>query len=423
MKLLKNVWFYFVVVVALTIVTNQAYKTFFFRPCSYHQWRQSDGASYALNYYQYHKPFLPSQVHHRFAQDGKAMSELPLVYYIASKFYRIFGFHDYYIRLLHFSIFLLGLYYLIKITALYTRNILLQLIPFLFTISSPYLFFYGANFLPDVAALSLSIAGLYYFLLFDSNQKLKYIYHLCFFFVLAALLKISAIILFIAVIGCFALKIIKPNANYTKISTAQKIIICALFCLSISIVFEWIQYDKYVAAHYHFGGNLFGFLGIWETEKDLRNWIFFRLYNNWMHVILAKFTWVSLAIGSVLLMLNLRRAHNTLATLILLTTLGVLAYMIAFFKVFDVHDYYLVTSFCLPILVFIAIVDLINKKQWMSHPKAKYPLAVFFILLFAYASYKSAWEQNYRYFGNEYNTFNKDYYTVEPYLRSIGIKK
>jgi hypothetical protein len=114
---------------------------------------------------------------------------------------------------------------------------------------------------------------------------------------------------------------------------------------------------------------------------------------------------------------------STIRTIIILTALGVAAYFMAFFRVFDVHDYYLITIFCLPILLFIAISDIIEKKQWMVKKTYQFTIGTFIIILFGYAAYKSAYEQNYRYFGKDYNTFNKDYYDVEPYLRSIGIKR
>jgi hypothetical protein len=73
-----------------------------------------------------------------------------------------------------------------------------------------------------------------------------------------------------------------------------------------------------------------------------------------------------------------------------------------FFAVFDVHDYYLVTSFSLPILIFIALVDLIEKKQWMTNWKGKLAISGVIISLWGYATYKSGIEQNFRYFTNKY---------------------
>ncbi|MBK8146422.1 MAG: glycosyltransferase family 39 protein [Bacteroidetes bacterium] len=351
------------------------------------------------------------------------MSELPLVYYIAAKLYTLFGFHDYYIRLLHFSIFILGLLYLIKIASIYTKEIILQLLPCFFTLSSPLLFFYGANFLPDVSALSFSIVGFYYFIKYNRQKKLKYIFLFCFFFVLAGLLKISAIILFVATAAFVGIKSISSKTEYRSLVSKQKITLITLYAISFLLLYSWVQYDKYIAEIYQFGGNLFDFRGIWESDKEHIIYIVTRLYENWMHVVMPKYIWLALAGSILLLVIHFKSVDSMLRIVIPITALLVITYLLSFFAVFDVHDYYLVTSFCLPILIFIALIDLIEKKQWMTNWKRKLTISGTIILLLGYATYKSGIEQHFRYFTDKYGEFNQDYYSVEPYLRSIGIKK
>lgn len=351
------------------------------------------------------------------------MSELPIVYYAAAKLYALFGFHDYYIRLLHFSIFILGLFYLIKITSLFTKETILQLLPFFFTLSSPLLFYYGANFLPDVSALSFSIVGLYFFIKYDQQKKLKFLLLFCFCFVLAGLLKISAIILFVAIAAFVLIKLFISNTEYRCLVIKQKIALIALFAISFLLLFSWVQYDKYIAETYQFGGNLLDFRGIWESDKEHIIYIMTRLYENWMHVFMAKYIWLAVAGSVLLLVFHIRSMNSTLRIVIPFTAILVFTYLLSFFAVFDVHDYYLVTSFSLPILIFIALVDLIEKKQWMTNWKGKLAISGVIISLWGYATYKSGIEQNFRYFTDKYGVFNQDYYSVEPYLRSIGIQK
>ena len=423
MRLFKNVWFWFVIIVVFVIVMNKGYETFFFRPCSAHQWRQSDGASYALNYYQHNLGFLPPQVHHRHAEDGRAVSEFPIVYYLAAQLYKVFGFHDYFIRWIHFAIFLLGLIYITKTARLFTKSIFLQLLPVVFTITSSYLFYYSANFLPDVAALSLAMIGFYYFYLFDRKQSLIYFLSAFFFFVLAALLKISDAILMVCAMAFLGYQFLFNGGYFVKQSAWKKSLILLIPVLSVAILYAWVQYDKYVAERYHFGGNLFGLLPIWEATRNDINYIYTRIRDLWMAAILAKYTWIMLLTFILPVVFFFRKLDTLLRFFILLTFAGVVLYFFCWYKTFDVHDYYMINMFCLPLLIFYAAIDIIQKKQWLANIRVAYPFYGMVSFIFFHSVYKCRAEQIYRYYGKDYNTFNTSYYRVEPYLRSIGIDK
>ena len=359
-------------------------------------------------------------MHHRYAIDGRAMSELPIVYYTAAQLYRLFGFHDYYIRLLHFSLYLLGLIYLVKITQLFTNNIALQLTPFLLTITPPLLFFYGANFIPDVAALGLAIVGLYYFLRYDTTYKNQYLIGMLVFSTLAALLKISAGIMLIAFICFFIYQYIFDRKYFDN--NANKFTLSILILLSLATIFGWIQYDKFIATKYKFGGNLFGFYGIWDADGGQILYIISRIKKLWMPMIFSNLVWLFLVLAVIYLIARFKKINPTLRSITIFTAIGVLLYCLAWFRTFDVHDYYLVNTLCLPVLIFICFIDVIDKQQWLATNKNQFYFTACIIIFFLYASYKSMRQQHYRYFEPEFNTFNKDYYEVEPYLRSIGLQ-
>jgi hypothetical protein len=423
MKILKNIWLWFFIIISIVVIANKGYETFFFRPCSMHQWRQSDGASYALNYYQNEIAFLPSQVHHRHAMDGKAMSEFPIIYYVAAQMYKIFGFHDYFIRLIHFSIFILGLVFITKTTAFYTRNLFLRLIPMAFTITSSYLFYYSANFLPDVAALSFAMIGFYYFLLFDKNKKFLHLTIAFLLFTLAGLLKISAAIIMVCAICYLVHKVLFGKEYFIEFKYISKLFIFMIVFISILTLYRWVQYDKYVAEHYHFGGNLFGLLPIWEASKNDVLYILKRIKELWLPAILAKYTWIMLAACITLFIAKFKMQNSLLRFFTLFAFIGVIMYSLLWFKTFDVHDYYMINLFCLPILLFYTMIDIVEKKQWLANNKFLYAFCGIFFLLFINSVYKCRAEQLYRYYEIEYNTLNKSYYKLEPYLRSIGIDR
>lgn len=416
-----GVWLGFVVLVLLSFLANESYKTFFYRPCSAHVWRQCDGASYALNYHQNKGPFLPPQVHHRHAENGYAVSEFPIVYFLAAKGYDWFGFHDYYIRWIHYVIFILGLIYLVRITALFTQNRWLQLVPMAFTITSPYLYYYGANFLPDVAGLSIALIGLYYYFKFSEQHTWWYLALSVSLFTLATCLKVSAGILFLSCFGHYFFSILFPfirTKNYRK-----PIVHLLVFGLGFALCYAWVQYDRYVAERYHFGGNLFGFYGIWDCDTHTILYIFKRLKELWVKVIFSKYLWISMGVFTVLFIRYFKQIDSRLRLITLFGGIGVVLFSLGWFKTFDVHDYYMINLFCLPILLFLCFIFLVEKKQWFS---ARYQYPLFIVLLgaiFYHSLLKCRGEQHFRFNDPVYNTLNPSLYRIEPYLRSIGIKR
>ena len=85
---------------------NRYEEISFFKPYSVHQWRQADCYSIASNYYENNLPFLEPSIHQiGYSNNGKTISEFPIIYYSVSKLWRLFGKHAVIYRLLNFLIF------------------------------------------------------------------------------------------------------------------------------------------------------------------------------------------------------------------------------------------------------------------------------------------------------------------------------
>ena len=415
-------WLVFFCIVCGVVGLNKGYQTFFFRPCSAHQWRQSDGASYALNYYQNKVAFLPPQVHHRHAADGRAVSEFPVVYYLAAQGYSLFGFHDYFIRWIHFALFVMGLIFMIRTAKCYTSDPWLPLLPACLALTSPCLFYYAANFLPDVAAFSMGMCGFYFIIRFKQHKKMfSFLLATC-FFTLAGLLKISGALLWVACMLSLTYGMYFSKRADDILSKKQRIIMLLIVAGSIAMLYGWIQYDKYVAVHYHFGGNLFGLLPIWDADGHEIAYILSRIRHLWMRAFLTREVWIALFISGMLILLYRKKRDVFLFRVLGWTAIGVLLYMICWFRTFDVHDYYLINLFCFPILLLYALLDLIEKKQWNRPSRIYAGILLCAGLLLTASAWASRREQLYRYFGKDYNSLNPAYYHIEPYLRSIGIR-
>lgn len=128
---------------------------------------------------------------------------------------------------------------------------------------------------------------------------------------------------------------------------------------------------------------------------------------------------------AVLILLYLRFFRfldERLRWITLFSAMGVFTFCLGWFKTFDVHDYYMINLFCLPILLFLCFVYLAEKKQWLSNQRNYAVFLALFSTLFIHSLLKCRGEQYFRYHAPVYNTLNPSLYRVEPYLRSLGIQ-
>ena len=220
------------------------------RPQSVHSWRQCDGASLALNYYQHGMHFFKPEVHLLSSDSGKtgysAPSEIPVLYYCVAALYSVFGYHDYVFRFINLLIFILGLLYLFKLGQRITGSDFWAASTVILLFSSPLIIFYANNFLPNSTGLALSLIGWYYFYAhYDSGNTRKFIISIV-FFLLAACMKITElagplIILFLL----FADRVLKGKL---KLSTDRDFFV-KIF--SIGVIFLLVAGWVFFAKHYN----------------------------------------------------------------------------------------------------------------------------------------------------------------------------
>ncbi|MCD8529070.1 MAG: glycosyltransferase family 39 protein [Chitinophagales bacterium] len=179
------------------------YKIIHLKPNGTHTWRQMDGASMALTYYQHHRPFLKPQIHNLFNGDGQTIGELPITYYTASKLYTLFGYKDVWFRLLQLVIYFIGTFALYKTALLLFENVFYSLVLTVIALASPVVNFYALNFMPDVPALSSMYVAIYFFVKYVKTHKNSSFYLSLFMAILAGLLKITALIPLCVLFGVF----------------------------------------------------------------------------------------------------------------------------------------------------------------------------------------------------------------------------
>ncbi|MBV6472342.1 MAG: hypothetical protein JPMHGGIA_00597 [Saprospiraceae bacterium] len=334
-------------------------------PQSIHQWRQSDGASLALNYYQHNLGFLRPHTHNLTSDQGTssacAPSEWPLLYWSVSCFYDLLGPDDSIYRIFNTLLFLMGLFFLFRWVYSIVEDAVWSLSVTLLLFSSPVVAYYGNNYLSDSAALAFSFAGWYFFsqYLFRRGSK----YWPVALFALSACLKPGALIspLIIAALLLYPLVVGRRGidlSNPLHLRNSWPLLLVPLAPV------PWIAYANwYNRVHdcSYFSTTVFP---IWDyTLEEIADYLLHmvRLWGDqYFHpaslaILALAFAWV-LWPGS--------KSGGIWRNACLWGVLGCTSYCMLQFQALADHDYYVLNLFVLPVLVMIAFLNSIR----LHHP-------------------------------------------------------
>ncbi len=158
-------------------------------PYGHHQWRESDTAAVALNYYQEDFTFLHPRVNQRGAGEGITGMEFPIYCYITAIFYTLFGVHHAIPRLLTLIAALLGLWGFYKLLLSRFQDTAVAAFGVCALALSPLFFFYSFKIMPDITMLALAIWAVYTFDRFISTKQLRYLLISILLLTISAMLK------------------------------------------------------------------------------------------------------------------------------------------------------------------------------------------------------------------------------------------
>ena len=324
----------------------------FKRPHAIHTWRQCDGAQMALNYYQEDMNFFEPRLSLCDGNDGKMGSEFPIVYYAAACLYKIFGFHEGFIRLISLCFFYTGLFFLFKTISLFLEDRFYGLILSLMFFTSPLVIDYAFNFLPDVPAISLTFIAYYYVLVYYKNRTNSSLWFATFFFAFAGLLKVTALIGYFGIIGVMGLHLLYSLAkgNMSVITVPKKSLI-GFFILPVLVTGIWVSYIK----QYNISNDNTYFLTTtrpyWNMTPEAISEVWDWLQHRWMHAITYRGFLYTIPFLLLLTVTLITRRTIRTALWLLLVIAQCIAYFILFFAQFKAHDYYLLPFVIIPIVL------------------------------------------------------------------------
>lgn len=416
------------------------------KPTSIHQWRQADCWSFALNYYEDGLNFFKPSLHFiGKSNTGNASGEFPVIYYTVAQIWKMTGPKAWIFRGLNIFIVFLGLFALFKLFEKILKDSVWAIMLTLLLFTSPILVFYTNNFIADTPALGLSFIGAYFFFDFYQTKSLKKLYLASFFFLIGALLKVTAAMLFIAILVIYIIEILRIY----KFKGSEKLFNSPLkqglpLLMVMTLTFLWYVYSAYYNALYNGEYFLLGILPVWDMDYPLINEIE-RILNENLIYQFFNTSVITMVIAMFALLLVFRKHVNKLLLVIsILLMLGGLLYIIMWFRVFDVHDYYLLNLLIIVVFVVFTFFVFINQ----NYPfllKSIGLKCVFFIFLsyniyyvkvkneIKYERRKENWEYSFFNRTNELEywrwlhwyseTYLKAYENVTPYLRSLGISR
>lgn len=372
-----------VVLIACLFFANYYQKTIFFHPIANHQWRQADCLSIAKNYYEEGMHFFEPKIHYQGPQGGKAVSELPVLNYTAAALWKVFGEHEFIYRLIEYLIYLTGIFVLFNTIGIYLRSWLLAFFSVSILLTSPLLTYYSLNFIADVPAFSLSIISLCLFYRFYNNQRMYLFYMALAIGSLAVLMKASALIplSFVYLFSLLDISSLNRWFRTKEIFTAKLIPILAIVA-SILVIVGWYRWA--LAYNFDDTNNIFllTILPIWEMEPDDKIKVFKVLTGDLFPVFLNR---AMLSVFFLLVLYTIARFKSLSSFFkisFVVSGLYFLVYILFFFKVFSVHDYYLINLMIFPVITFMASAELLVNSAHLSNNLVFFRIAFFVLLLF-----------------------------------------
>ncbi len=419
-----------IVIIALLFIPFKYYNLLNSPPQSTHLWRQSDCASLALNYYQDGMQFFKPEIHNQHADGGTtgyATSENPYLYYIVASLYKVFG-HNYWVfRGLWMVIFVFGLLAGFKIFYWHTKSFVISIAGGLIVLLTPVVVYYGNNFLPDAPALMFVFIGWLFFFKWMQKDNYYLLFLTALFFMLGALLKVTALISFFSLAGVWMLEFVgfklRGSGQRVFVNKWKSLLPFAITFISILLWYVWAWNYNSIHSTKYFSMRT---CPVWNISS-CANCSFSELLSQirifWLPHLLGKHMQIFYIIVIGGLVFYAKKLNPLLVTLSVFTFLGSISYMAIWFAAFQDHDYYFVNLFIFPFFLVLTLFEVVTRE--LKTFKIFNFLVVLFVSFFLYQAYYTSIKQRDRYRGwmNEEHFNFSDIRVVAPLIDELGIEK
>ena len=198
-------------------------------PQGAHIWRQCNTSAVSRNFVEEDMNIFKPRVDRRYNTNGVTGMQFPSFEFAVASICKIIGgYHESVNRVVAFSFFCIGLYFMYSfLFFIKPSNVFAALGTWAF-MASPVLFYHSINALPDILALSASIGGLYYFLKWNKSFEIKWVLLSLFWTTLAGLTKLQYLAIGFPIITLFIQGMFQRrySINIILITIAYGIIAC-----------------------------------------------------------------------------------------------------------------------------------------------------------------------------------------------------
>jgi len=293
--------------------------------------------------------------------DGKVASDFPLVQYTIAQIWKITGKSELIFRLIELSFLFMGLFFIYKLALYWTKNYFLSIATAALVFTAPILAYYGATFLSDVQAFGLICGGFYFIIKWLSEKKLKQLVVAVLFFLFAGWCKMSSVFVYaialLLVAREFIIGIRSSDLNYKKINLID---LALLFFPFIAWYFWYHHANNYNNQHPN-GFFLIGILPIWGLNAERQHFILMKLLSEILPQMLHSSVLLTLFIIIIAFSISkIKRFFSEEYIIIIGGFFMFFLYMILFYQVFDVHDYYLITMLSIWAIILCLLVKIWN---------------------------------------------------------------
>ena len=233
-------WFW-PVLVGLNLLLHAPFFTM--PPRSMHVWRQCNTMAVARNFYEEGVNILRPRVDRRLDTDGVTGMQFPAYEWLVAGSYHVFGLHEALPRLINWLIYLAGVvafYYLVRQIsgADWTAAVGAWSLAW-----SPELYYHGINALPDVLALTASVAGLVWFGRWRERPRMGWLLLSLLAVVLGGLTKLQFLVVGFPM-GALVLRDLLRQ-RYTARQLAQ---LAVYAVVAVAVPLAWYAYARQLIA-------------------------------------------------------------------------------------------------------------------------------------------------------------------------------
>lgn len=433
----------FIVCFFFLCLLYQFQNTIFYRPKITHYYRQTECLSIALNYYERSMNFFYPELHLLFSDNhttGYSVGEFPILYYLTALLWKIAGVHEFIPRLVNILLVFLGLFYLFRLG----KNLFDAwwgiIIPLLF-FTSPILIYYGNSPMPDSPAFGLALIGIYFFYRFYETALYKHLYWFAAVFLFAGLIKITSLIPFFVAMIIFLAEATKILKLKTDAKIFHKPVLSAIiFSGVIALIACWYVYAIWFNSIHGWAYSDNHINPIWNftAAENADTLEYFREITSYQ--LFSPYTFFTFLFITLLCLLSAKKVNKLLWVSFFLVLSGTIVYRFLWFPQWKYDEYYMhpiLMCLVITVVTFLCLLKT-NSPQILFSRTTKIISAVFLLYNIWYASNNIRMRfgiindglTTHKHERDEWDWFNWNYRavwealeTIEPYNRSLGIKK